>query len=542
MVILETMSFRELFPVYPLILKSPPKSKIKFGTRRLYVDLPWPAYYFLQLAMNKAVKAGLTREEVKEEWNRFLQYYGDILTFRGKPFISVSLRSTPFSEKDFLRLDVRWRLFIDYLEEKAVRLLSEIERSGENVMKVYKEIWGNFFSATGILEPPKSSYFPTSREKFRKLLKRTGDYYQIKRVLDDFEGIIVQVEETIGDKVPSIQLYTTNLIMDVQHLRTLIDVVNIPAAYLLLRNLLESFVKLFIYYDVGKSINNPNLVLSSMFLYEYEATGKALKKPRIYSLRRFRNKLVRKLLKVAPSNNLLDVIGRLKELQTPTLGINLQVLKELSEVYRLDTSLDKLYSACSSVIHNQPPLPFFSLLEVKFFKHFLEKYLNSLEVMAEKLIDKKIVVRKICGVPVLKGGKLEECLKVVHELRIEHSSEMKNIIKEALREVKGFWVRPLVLAAVFHLISPSFTRLKKLFFTQEDLKDVIEKLQPVSFRIGLRYEVYETLNALQEILTPELEKYRTFSSLQSEEQKRTTVFYLLLLYLPEVVEEVVEEK
>ena len=131
---------------------------------------------------------------------------------------------------------------------------------------------------------------------------------------------------------------------------------------------------------------------------------------------------------------------------------------------------------------------------------------------------------------------------MVHELWIKHDSEMKNIIREALTEVKGFWVRPLVLAAVFRLISPSFTRLRKLFFTQEDLKDAIERLQPVSFRIGLRQEVYETLNALQEILTPELEKYKTFSSLQSEEQKKTTVFYLLLLYIPEVVEEIVKEK
>ena len=102
------MSLRELFPAYPLFLKSPPKSKIKFGTRRLYVDLPWQAYYFLRLAMDKAVKIGLTKEEVKEGWNKFLQDNKDILTFHGKPFISVSLRSTPSSEKEFLRLEVRY--------------------------------------------------------------------------------------------------------------------------------------------------------------------------------------------------------------------------------------------------------------------------------------------------------------------------------------------------------------------------------------------------------------------------------------------------
>jgi len=535
------MRLRELFPTYPLTLRSLPKSKIRFGTRRLYVDLPWPTYHFLQLVMNKAVKAKLTKEELKEEWDKFLQRNKDTLTFHGKPFVSVSLVSTPFSEKDFLRLNVKWRLFIDYLEEKAIRFLSEIEESGENIMKVYKEIWYNFFLIRGTLEPPEPGYFPTSRERFIKLLKRTGDYYQLKSLLDNFEKIIVNVKETIGKKAPSIELYTTNLTMDVQHLRTLIDAVNIPAAYLLLRNILESFVKLFVYYDVGEFNNNPDLALSSMFLYEYEATRKTLRKPRSYSLEEFRKEFRRKLQKVAPTDNILDVIGILKDLKTRTLGVNVQVLEKFSEVYKLDTSLDKLYSACSFVIHNQPPLPFFSLLEVKFFKHFLEKYLNSIQIMAEKLIGRKVEIRKPCGIPVLESDKLKECLKTAHKLWMEHNSEIKNIIRRALTEVKGSLVNPFVLVAVFHLISASFTKLKEFSFTQEDLKDVIEKIQPISFRTGLSYEVYETLNAFQEIITPELKKYKTFSSLQSEEQKKTTVFYLLLLYLPNVVEEIVEE-
>ena len=38
-----------------------------------------------------------------------------------------------------------------------------------------------------------------------------------------------------------------------------------------------------------------------------------------------------------------------------------------------------------------------------------------------------------------------------------------------------------------------------------------------------------------------LEKFEDFSLLQTEEKKKITVFYLLLPYLPEVVEEVVKE-
>jgi len=536
------MSLKEFFPTYPLFLRSPRGFKIKFGTRSLYVDLPWQAYYFLQLAMRKAVKSGLSVKEVREEWNRFLEANKEVLTFKGKPFVSISLRPTVFGQKEsYLRLDVKWRIFIKYLDEKAKRFVSEIEESGENIMKVYKEIWFNFFSITGIITPPKPAYFPFSRERFRKLLKRTGDYYQIESLLGGFEEIISQVEEAIKDEAPSIQLYTTNLMMDIQHLRSLIDVVDIPAAHLLLRNFLESLIKLLVYYKIGKSMGNSDSLLSSMFLYEYEAT-KAVKKPRVYSLGNFKREFIRKISKTTPNDDLLNIIEQLKKLQTPTLGVNPQVLKELSETYELNVHLDKLYSACSSVIHNQPPLPFFSLLEVKFFKYFLEKYLNSLQIIAEKLTGSKIEMKETYRFTRLKGeGSLKRCLEAVHELQVNYRSELRNAIKESLKEIKGFWVRPLVLAAIFHLISPSLTNLRKLPLTEEDLKDVVERLMPLSFRIDLLHEVYETLNALQDALIPKLEKYKAFSSLQSEEKKKLTIFYLLLLYLPEVIEEIMEE-
>jgi len=167
---------------------------------------------------------------------------------------------------------VKWHLFIKYLEEKAMGFLSEMEKNEQSIMNVYKEIWNNFFGVTGTIRPTEPLYFPSTRERFRKLLKRTGDYSYIEILLDQFEGIIKQVEETMKNKIPAVQLYTTNLRMDIHHLRALIDVVDIPAAYLLLRNILEIFVKLFVYLDVGKSIDT-NIVLYSMFLYEYETAS-----------------------------------------------------------------------------------------------------------------------------------------------------------------------------------------------------------------------------------------------------------------------------
>ena len=74
------------------------------------------------------------------------------------------------------------------------------------------------------------------------------------------------------------------------------------------------------------------------------------------------------------------------------------------------------------------------------------------------------------------------------------------------------------------------------------MQDVIEKLRPLSFKVGIQYEVEETLSNFQEIVLPELERYKAFSSLTSTEQKRKVVFYLLLRFLPEIVEDMIKNQ
>ena len=540
---------KELFPVYPLNLVSPPKSRTKFGTRSIYVDLPPQAYYFMQLMMGKATEADLTTEEVREEWLKFLQHYKTFLIFREKPLVFVSLRRDKTGKKFFM-LNVRWDLFIEYLEEKAKGFVSDVERDGRNVMKVYKEIWTNFFSVRGEMIPPEPRYFPSTREKFRKLLKRTGDYSYLIGLLSQFEEMIKLIGEMTKNEVPSIQLYTTNLIMDIQHLHTLIDTIDIPAAYLLLRNILENFIKLFVYLDVGKSFD-PNLVLSVMFLYEYETVGKFdFKSRRKYSLKGFKDEFIRKLLKISSALssdetlNLFDLVNKLKEKQVPTLGVNPKLLEAFSESYGLDEiNLNVLYSACSGIIHNQPPLPFFSLLEIKFFKHFLEKYVHSLRAVAEKLINEKIELKKIFPSSLSQEKLLlKKSLRTAYLLERKYEEEIESIIRRAAttlqREQPEIWIKPLTLISLFYLISPSRRRLRDFSFVEEDLKDIIKKIQPLSFKISIQDEIEDTLNKLQEMLLPELERYSMFASLESMEQKRKVIFYLLLHYLPLVIEEV----
>nr|QNO51396.1 hypothetical protein KMJFBAND_00033 [Methanosarcinales archaeon ANME-1 ERB6] len=538
------MTLRELFPRYPLILKTPPRSRIKFGTHRLYVDFPWQTCHFMVKEMEMSAESDLTAEGVSRKWHNFLQDNKQFLIFQNKPLASAYLWDAPFTHKKSLVLRIKWSFFLEYLEEKAQNFTLEVEKDGKSIRKLYMEIWLNFFSLVGELEAPESFYFH-GRENFMKLLKRTGDYSYLEVLLTRFESTIHQIEDYAKNKgIHAAQLYTANFLMDIRHLHALIDVLSIPPAYLLMRNILENFVKFSVYLNMGKSINDPNLVLSAMFLYEYEADR------RRYSLGEFKKEFRRKFLKIKDtffSDEVLDsevldipeLVRKFKEKGMPILGVNPKVLEEFSANYGLNKpNLDIWYSACSEVIHNQPPLPFFSLLEVKFFKHFLEKNIKTLQVIAEKIIDGHLEMEEISIHPFFEErNSLKECLHVAYLLETENGAEIKDLIKRAMitlqegqnenTEPSAIWIRPLTLISLFHLISPSLRHLRDFSFVEEDIGDIIEKLQPLSFKGSLKDEIEVTLSKLQDVMLPELERYRVFSSLSSE-KKRKVIFYLLI--------------
>jgi len=535
------MTLRELFPRYPLILKTPPRSRIKFGTHRLYVDFPWQTCHFMAKEMEMSAEADLTAEGVSRKWHNFLQDNKQFLIFQNKPLASAYLWDAPFTHKKSLVLRIKWDFFLEYLEEKAQNFTLEVEKDGKSIRKLYMEIWLNFFSLVGELEAPESFYFH-ERENFMKLLKRTGDYSYLEVLLTRFESTIHQIEDYAKNKdIPVAQLYTANFIMDIQHLHALIDVLSIPPAYLLMRNILENLVKFSVYLNMGKSINEPNLVLSAMFLYEYEAD----KEQRRYSLGKFKSEFIKKFLKIKDTFftdealDISEVVRKFKEKGIPILGVNPKVLEEFSVNYGSNKpNLVILYSACSEVIHNQPPLPFFSLLEVKFFKHFLGKYIKTLQVIAEKIIDGHLETEEISIHPFFEErSSLKECLQVAYSLETENGTEIKDLIKKSVIAIQegqpkntdpsAIWIKPLTLISLFHLISPSLRHLRDFSFIEEDIGNIIEKLQPLSFDKGLKYEIEGTLSKLQDVMLPELERYRVFSSLSSE-KKRKVIFYLLI--------------
>ncbi len=381
------MSLKSVFPTYPILLVSLPGSDVKFGTRRVYVDLPWQIYLFYTQALSNLNAGRWKAEDVKEKWLEFLEKNREKIKFRGKPIANVSLRITSSAKKPFLQINVNWDLFIDYLEDKSKKLLQEVMKDGNNILKVYEQIWLNFFLSIGEIRP--FTYVPAKienykqRENFIKLLRRTKDVDHINSSLEKLQSIVTSIESFYEDSLPMLKIYTVNILMNIRVLDFLVRNGGITAAYVLLRKILESLVKIYIYIWLGKVSKNPNLVLAIMSLYGYRAYN------RTHSFKKFLKEEFKKYMKIeeqiAKKEQIdgLEFLNKLQEKGMRKPGIGKNFLIELANEINLNgEELANLYSACSEIIHNQNPLPFYSLLEVKFFKHFLDWFISCIYSIA----------------------------------------------------------------------------------------------------------------------------------------------------------------
>jgi hypothetical protein len=179
--------------------------------------------------------------------------------------------------------------------------------------------------------------------------------------------------------------------------------------------------------------------------------------------------------------------------QCPKLCIKFITFKEFRESYNVDL-FENYWSACSEIIHNQSPLPFFSLLEVKAYKHFLKKYVECFISNLTQIfrISKELIEGK--QTPELSEEKImltTRAKKILHKLSLEKEREVKSIIGSIVSDKslrKETFFNPLTLLSLFHLSSPGWARINSEEFCKEDIEYLIEKIEPISFNKGVKFE------------------------------------------------------
>jgi hypothetical protein len=387
------MRLSEFFPTYPIQIVTPRGSKVRIATRKIYVDLPYEFWDFISEVFPKINESKNPQETFKEEKEKFYSDKKDRITFNNVYLGKLSLGPSKWTTKLLLRLKVNWPVFIEYLEDKAQKLISEIEKEGYNIREVYNEIIDNFTRSIPI-ESIKSNMpilrFNTDElEKFKKLIKWLQEEQAIRNYLSTLKHTVEGIAKIT--KLKGIELWSLQLKSDFYAVEQCLENMDILSCYFYLRNALENLVKFVVYSDIAMNINTPHDLLLVFFFYEKIAKNK---EDKIDSLRiKYRDEIVLYLKNVPEvylnkTKENYDILGRVYNLMNdkklPKLNIKSNTLKEFDKEYGV--KFKNYWSACSEVLHNQSPLPFFSLLEVKAFKHFLRQYSENFISVLEKIV------------------------------------------------------------------------------------------------------------------------------------------------------------
>jgi hypothetical protein len=549
------MSLSDIFPSYPIQIISPKGGDVKIASRKVYVDFPYIYWNFISDVTQKINRSKNPQEIFQKELEIFNsdEEMRKITTFNNVPLGTISLVATPFTTKLLLKLKVNWRVFFQFLENKAQELISKIEVDGSDIREVYNEIINNYFKLVPFVPNPEMGRFNVYQlENFKKLVRLLQEDREIQHSLLTLKQTIRSVAEAA--KLEGIELWILQLQSDFSGVEKCLEIMDILSCYFYLRNALENLIKLVVYNDIAKNFDTYQGISQVFFFYEKVA------KYRCYSIQQLKSKYIKRIascLKSTSEINLEKLYLMMIEKQFPKLSINKQTLEEFQNTYNV--SIKNYWSACSEIIHNQSPLPFFSLLEVKSFKHFLKRYskrfasvikiipsilkvpekdleflIKDVGILPSSRITERLANAKTQEFSLVKQKLSKRARKVLHQLVFQ--KETKIILKSLIEDKtlrKEIFFNPLTLVSLFHLSSPGLTGITSGEFSFEDIEYLITKIQAFSSPF-IKQEFYTTLRILEERIMPKLEKIFPEFSRLDEEEKKTIIFYLLVIKLPEL--------
>jgi len=535
------MIFSKIYPVYPIRIISPKKYNLRISPRKIFVDFPAEYYIFMFDTVNKIVSSQNPSQIQKTQIRQIISTAlrnSNLPKFNGTLLGTFSPTTIPWSSKLLLKLKIRWSIFFKYLENKAQQLISEIQNNGSNIREVYNEILNNYFTIVDLIPAfERSSAYQL--EKFKKLVRITRDEEYIKRILSTLKQFMRH--EAIKSK--GMKFWFFQFESNFWAIEKCFDNMDILSCYFYLRNALENLIKLIVYNDIAKSFNNYYDELLLIFFFYDKIAMK-----RSGSIKELQAKYIKVIQKFLQSNKNIkpeEIYSEILKKQSPKLIIKTPTIEEFEKSYRI--SIKNYWSACSEIIHNQSPLPFFSLLEIKAFKYFLEQYskqfISVIKILKDHTNITDITEDFIHQEPVQclssqKSKLSKKAKKILDKLisKKEILSILKAIIKDKELRKNNFF-DPLTLVSLFHLANPSLTHIRSGEFRYEDIEYLIIKIQPLLFSInkdGLNYTFDKTLQIFEERIKTKVTKIcPEFSSLSNEE-KRTIIFYLLVIRLPDL--------
>jgi len=534
----------KLFPTYNVIFSS--RGKIKIRPTKIYVDIPFEVYYFVSY-LQKRISAMKNRPQTLKEfvrtiWKNFLMKYKEVLcNEKGKPIVSIFFRPhrpqsphSPSSSYHILQIRIRWEDFFQYLEDRARKKIEEMllseqheekeqKRIGKEFKKIYdEEIMRNFLHLSKLYEEFKNvriiKWYPKDKKSlvnFLRVLKYfTTDYYEILRYFDFLEELILKLDEKLVKEAENWRLLTHRIGNDYYNLLEAWERIDIQCCYLYLRNMLELFVEIFIFQSILEAFDKKEKDKALSILLEAERFGKIKKMDSIKKEEIVKN--IREIL----SLNKFDVEEISKKISVLIPQISFDLIKEL-EIKSNKTAyrLEYLWSICSELVHSQQPLPFYSLYEVKLFKHFFKYYLLKVSNFLEIEINIKDV------------SNFRESRVNFHKISSTFrkiSSETKSIIKTRIENFKTN--NPQLFSLLKIWFGDSVSHIYTYTPVYDDFREIIEKINLLSPRPewDFKEKLISVFENIKKDLAPLLQSLIPETKMLNEKEMETLIFWLLL--------------
>lgn len=493
-----SIPYQKIFPTYNISLRTPKGSKLKIGSRRLYVDFPYWVYGSLDKIIKKYSVSGLNKNRFESEFQELTRQKIKTLP-NSAQFFNARLGGGLAYDNTII-LSVIWEKFFYYLDKEAIQYSSKIINSNdkEEIVNMYKKLIWNYEEISKLKISVKEYRWNNNLTKsYIKTLKFTGDYYKL-------EGLFLLIQEVfnaLGKHYEDIfkdSLYTliNRIPSDIYSAIYSIQNIEVITVYFFLRRLIEDA------FDVIKK-NKKNIVIPINKKMEDLLTNKI------------------------SGENIKDFCTGIKLKNT--------------------NSISNLYIACNQIVHNEHPVEFNSVIEFKVIINLVKEYINSIAEIFVKSFnlnqsniinstelqttlanfgEPKMSKNESAGFKIL-GGTYKELIK----------TEIKNIlIRSGEIKKNDIFFDPTVLGSIFHLLSPSYTNILNGIFNFQDVYNFIENIPQFSDRFDLIQIFEHTWLEFDRELTSTFNKLEEYSKLNlSNDEKRIVVFYILASNLDSLI-------
>lgn len=379
------------FPYYPGYIRSKRNAAIRAYNHKIYVDFPWEIVEFYAEQLRKLWSGNCI--DIKSEWNSFYSKNQEY-TVSGKPICSFFNTHMSLSSIHKGKTSYGFRVnkiqFERYLETQSYKLFN-LSKEAENLGPLQSNIFANFYRVFQILLPVDPNE-PKKVNRWR--LKTSPDFHEIIHEINRLKWLLKPIDRLF----PTYQFFT-----DLQNLDYSINKLMIQPCYLYLRNILEKIVVVAAIIKITEDFfqklqlkDQRKLIPIAQSFYNLYYTNLEKVNANSSNLKNCQSggkfqSFVKDFITKASRKDLIDNSGGINSQNIkkfleepksclPSIHFGKDIIESMeTSIYPKGIGLHKVYSMCSSYIHELMPLPCDSLLELKFFRRFVCFYNTNIE-------------------------------------------------------------------------------------------------------------------------------------------------------------------